>query len=78
MNIHLFVAFIFWKNIEKKGYGTKLINYAKEKLKTLGYSKVFLWTEEIPTYYEKLGFNYVQDVLKNDKTGYRKLYSIDI
>lgn len=61
-----------------KGYGTKLVEYAKEELKQLGYNKAYLWTDKAPKFYEKIGFKYVKDVLKNDKTGYGKLYVIDI
>lgn len=32
----------------------------------MGYTKVYLWTEEIPEYYERLGFHYIKDILKND------------
>lgn len=61
-----------------QGYGTLLVDYAKKELKKLGYNKAFLWTDKAPKFYEKLGFTYVKDVLKNDKTGYGRLYTIDI
>ena len=61
-----------------QGYGTKLVEFARNELKKLGYNKAFLWTDKAPKFYEKLGFTYVQDVLKNDKSGYGRLYSIDI
>jgi GNAT superfamily N-acetyltransferase len=50
-----------------KGNGTKLVNYAKQELKKLGYNKAYLWTDKAPKFYEKLGFKYVKDVLKNVK-----------
>lgn len=62
----------------KQGYGTKLVEYAKQELKKLGYDKAYLWTDKAPEFYEKIGFTYVKDVLKNDKTGYGRLYVIDI
>jgi N-acetylglutamate synthase-like GNAT family acetyltransferase len=49
-----------------------------EEAKKLGYDKAYLWTDKAPKFYEKIGFTYVKDVLKNDKTGYGRLYSIDI
>lgn len=60
------------------GYGTKLVECAKQELKKLGYDKAYLWTDKAPKFYEKIGFTYVKDVLKNDKTGYGRLYTIDI
>lgn len=61
-----------------KGYGTKLVEYATEELKKSGYNKAYLWTDKAPKFYEKIGFTYVKDVLKNDKTGYGRLYVIDL
>ena len=61
-----------------QGYGTKLVEFAKQELKHLGYNKAYLWTDKAPKFYEKIGFTYVKDVLKNDKTGYGRLYVIDI
>ncbi len=62
----------------RQGYGKILINYAKEEYKKLGYDKVFIWTDKAPNFYEKIGFSYVQDILKNDKSGYGRLYSIKL
>ena len=61
-----------------QGYGTKLVEYAKNELKKLGYNKAYLWTDKAPKFYEKIGFTYVKDVIKNDKTGYGRLYMINI
>ena len=61
-----------------KGNGTKLVNAAKKELKKLNYDKAYLWTDKAPVFYEKQGFKYVKDVLKNDETGYGRLYSIDL
>ena len=60
------------------GNGVKLINAAKEELKKLNYNKAYLWTDKAPVFYEKQGFNYIKDVLKNDESGYGRLYSIDL
>jgi len=62
----------------KQGYGKLLIECAKEEYRKLGFSEVYLWTDKVPAFYEKIGFSYVQDVLKNDKSGYGRLYSIRI
>ena len=44
----------------------------------MGYDKDYLWTDKAPKFYEKIGFIYVKDVLKNDKTGYGRLYCINL
>ena len=61
-----------------KGNGVKLINAAKEELKKQKYEKAYLWTDKAPIFYEKQGFQYIKDVLKNDESGYGRLYSIDL
>ncbi len=61
-----------------KGNGIKLINAAKEELRKNNYKKAYLWTDKAPIFYEKQGFQYIKDVLKNDETGYGRLYSIDL
>lgn len=61
-----------------KGNGVKLINAAKDELNKLNYTKAYLWTDKAPAFYEKQGFKYIKEVLKNDKSGYGRLYSIDI
>lgn len=60
------------------GNGRKLIELAKSELKRRGFNKAYLWTDKAPIFYEKLGFTYVQDVLKNDESGYGRLYSIEL
>lgn len=61
-----------------KGYGRKLIDYAKFELKNLGFDIAYLWTDKAPIFYEKIGFEYIKDVLKNDESGYGRLYSIKL
>lgn len=60
------------------GYGRKLIENACLELKKRGYKKAYLWTDQAPLFYQNIGFAYVQDVLKNDDSGYGELYSIDL
>lgn len=60
------------------GNGRKLIEFAKNELKKLGFDKAYLWTDKAPAFYEKIGFTYVQEVLKNDESGYGRLYSIEL
>lgn len=61
-----------------KGNGIRLINAAKEELRKLNYDVAYLWTDQAPVFYEKQGFKYIKDVLKNNKNGYGRLYSIDL
>lgn len=61
-----------------QGNGIKLINAAKEELRKQNYKKAYLWTDKAPIFYEKQGFLYIKDVLKNDKSGYGRLYSINL
>ncbi len=62
------------KEYRNLGYGRILVNEALKYLKTLGYDKVYVWTDQAPLFYEKLNFKFVQKVEKNNG-GYGKLYS---
>lgn len=44
------------KEYQKKGYGRILIQEALKILKNLGYPKAYLWTDQAPEFYKKLGF----------------------
>ncbi len=69
---------MIFDDYRSKGYGRKLIELAKNELKEKGFKKAYLWTDKAPAFYEKIGFVYVKDVLKNDESGYGRLYSIDL
>lgn len=56
-----------------KGYGRKLICLGEEVLLKLGYKKIYVWTDQAPDFYEKLGFKYLQQVEKNEG-GYGELF----
>ena len=45
----------------------------EEILKSLGYDKIYVWTDQAPDFYIKLGFTYLQEVEKNEG-GYGKLF----
>lgn len=49
-----------------KGYGRILLNFAEQVLKQYGYNKVYVWTDQAPDFYKKLGFKYKQEVEKNE------------
>ena len=56
-----------------KGYGKALIQSAKDFLKKLGYETIYVWTDQAPDFYKKLGFTYLQEVEKNEG-GFGKLF----
>ena len=49
-----------------KGYGKTLLQYGEKILKELGYNKIYVWTDQAPDFYKKLGFSYKQEVEKNE------------
>lgn len=55
------------------GYGKQLISYGEQLLKKYGYKTIYVWTDQAPDFYKKLGFNYKQEVEKNEG-GYGQLF----
>ncbi len=55
------------------GYGTKMLQEIADKAKELGYQKVYLWTDQAPEFYKKIGYTYLQKVEKNEG-GYGDLF----
>lgn len=49
-----------------KGYGKILLNFAEQILKKYGYNEVYVWTDQTPDFYKRLGFEYKQEVVKNE------------
>ena len=49
-----------------QGYGKKLLEYGEQTLKDLGYNTIYVWTDQAPDFYKKLGFTYKQEVEKNE------------
>ncbi len=60
-----------------KGYGRLLLKYGEEILKDLGYKTIYVWTDQAPDFYKKLGFTYKQEVEKNEG-GFGKLFYKEI
>ena len=54
------------ENFRGKGYGKLLLKYGEEILKELGYKTIYVWTDQAPDFYKKLGFIYKQEVEKNE------------
>lgn len=56
-----------------QGYGSKMIELISNEAKTLGYNTVYLWTDQAPEFYEKIGFSFLQLVEKDDGS-YGRMY----
>jgi GNAT superfamily N-acetyltransferase len=61
------------ENYRGKGYGKKLLQYGEKYLKELGYNTIYVWTDQAPDFYKKVGFIYKQEVEKNEG-GYGQLF----
>lgn len=68
---------MIFDDFRKRGYGKKMIDEALTILKKLGYNKTYLWTDQAPIFYEKIGFTYEGEVEKNEG-GFGRLYSKEI
>lgn len=60
-----------------QGYGKKLLQFGEKILKELGYNTIYVWTDQAPDFYKKLGFTYKQEVEKNEG-GFGQLFYKDI
>lgn len=60
-----------------QGYGKKLISTGEKILKELGYKTIYVWTDQAPDFYKKLGFKYKQKVEKNEG-GFGELFYKEI
>ncbi|MBQ8749590.1 MAG: GNAT family N-acetyltransferase [Clostridia bacterium] len=49
-----------------KGFGRKLLEYGAKILKDLGYTKIYVWTDQAPDFYKKIGFTYLKQIEKNE------------
>ena len=57
---------MIFEEYKGKGYAKEMINFALNKFKTLGYDKVYAWTDQVPDFYKKLGWMYEGKVTKNE------------
>ena len=64
---------MIFENYRGKGYGKVLLQYGEKILKELGYDTIYVWTDQAPDFYKKLGFIYKQEVEKNEG-GYGQLF----
>lgn len=56
-----------------KGYGKLLLQHGEKILRDLGYDTIYVWTDQAPDFYKKLGFKYKQKIEKNEG-GYGELF----
>ena len=49
-----------------KGYAKAMITFACEKFKIFGYDKIYVWTDQAPEFYKKLGWTFERMVTKNE------------
>lgn len=64
---------MIFEEYRHQGYGTKMLQEIANKAKELGYNKVYLWTDQAPEFYKKIGYTYLQQVEKNEG-GYGELF----
>jgi len=60
-----------------KGYGNILMKEALNQLTSLGYKTAYLWTDQAPDFYKKLGFEFVQ-IIEKSEGGFGELYSKEL
>lgn len=68
---------MIFEEYRNKGYGRKLIEETIKILKEENYKNVYIWTDQVPAFYTKLGFEFVKEVQKNEG-GTGLLFSKDI
>ena len=57
---------MIFSEFQGKGYAKKMLNFACEKFKAMGYSKIYSWTDQVPDFYKKIGWHYEGKVVKNE------------
>lgn len=54
------------EEFRNKGYGKELIKYAEEIIREEGFLTLYVWTDQVPDFYKKQGFKYIQEIEKNE------------
>ena len=57
---------MIFDKFQGKGYAKAMITFACEKFKTFGYNKIYVWTDQVPEFYNKIGWKYERKVTKNE------------
>lgn len=57
-----------------KGYGKLLLSHAEKILRKLGYKTIYVWTDQVPDFYRKLGFSYKQKMKEELVSYFINLY----
>ncbi len=57
---------MIFEKFRGKGYAKIILQFACEKFKDFGYDKVYVWTDQAPKFYKKLGWAYEGLITKNE------------
>lgn len=57
---------MIFEEFQGNGYARIMLNYAYEKFQSLGYDKIYVWTDQVPEFYKKLGWNFEGKITKNE------------
>ena len=57
---------MIFEKFRGKGYAKIILQFACEKFKDFGYDKVYVWTDQAPEFYKKLGWAYEGLITKNE------------
>ena len=57
---------MIFDEFQGKGYSKIMLDFACEKFKSFGYDKVYVWTDQVPEFYKKLGWLYEGTITKNE------------
>ena len=57
---------LVFKQFRGKGYAKMMLDFAGQKLKALGYNKIYVWTDQTPDFYKKLDWGYEKEIEKNE------------
>lgn len=57
---------MIFEKFRGKGYAKIILQFACEKFKDFGYDKVYVWTDQAPKFYKKLGWTYEGLITKNE------------
>ena len=57
---------MIFEKFRGKGYARTMIDSVSKKFKSLGYNKIYSWTDQVPEFYKKLNWKYEGKVQKNE------------
>lgn len=67
LNINPWICnLMVFEDFRGKGFAQIIIDSACGKFKELGYNKAYLWTDQVPDFFKKLGWKYEGKITKNE------------